>query len=295
MDNIENKIITLRSWAGKVKEYHFQPGRQKNGTRYPWVKPVRYDANGNAEMILSPDEMNSPERDYFIPEDADIVVTDGTTFDLSDPLQRNRWLSIAESDLIVPSRNYRNHDGDLAIDGGKQRYGIAELWVDIPGEASERSVNRKMKITKAWSFIEKDSVNGRLTKCKLLGKQMYNAPSSDVAEYLYERAEKNPDEIIELYTSSDMGLKLLLIDAKEKGVIFKKDGMYTYADTILGATDDAVMISFKNPGFVKILDQIKYETYPEYAPVSKIEQVLNQEEPKTESQANTKTNRTTRK
>lgn len=41
-------------------------------------------------MILSPDEMNSPERDYFIPEDADIVVTDGTTFDLSDPLQRNR-------------------------------------------------------------------------------------------------------------------------------------------------------------------------------------------------------------
>lgn len=124
---------------------------------------------------------------------------------------------------------------------------------------------------------------------------MYNAPSSDVAEYLYERAEKNPDEIIELYTSSDMGLKLLLIDAKEKGVIFKKDGMYTYADTILGATDDAVMISFKNPGFVKILDQIKYETYPEYAPVSKIEQVLNQEEPKTESQANTKTNRTTRK
>lgn len=124
---------------------------------------------------------------------------------------------------------------------------------------------------------------------------MYNAPSSDVAEYLYERAEKNPDEIIELYTASDMGLKLLLIDAKEKGVIFKKDGMYTYADTILGATDDAVMISFKNPGFVKILDQIKYETYPEYAPVSKIEQVLNQEEPKTESQANTKTNRTTRK
>ena len=124
---------------------------------------------------------------------------------------------------------------------------------------------------------------------------MYNAPSSDVAEYLYERAEKNPDEIIELYTSSDMGLKLLLIDAKEKGVIFKKDGMYTYADTILGATDDAVMISFKNPGFVKILDQIKYETYPEYAPVSKIEQVLNQEEPKTESQVNTKTNRTTRK
>ena len=42
-----------------------------------------------------------------------------------------------------------------------------------------------MKITKAWSFIEKDSINGRLTKCKLLGKLMNNAPDSDVAEYLY--------------------------------------------------------------------------------------------------------------
>lgn len=124
---------------------------------------------------------------------------------------------------------------------------------------------------------------------------MYNAPSSDVAEYLYERAEKNPDEIIELYTSSDMGLKLLLIDAKEKGVIFKKDGMYTYADTILGATDDAVMISFKNPSFVKILDQIKYETYPEYAPVNKIEQALNPNEPKEEPKDTATRNRTTRK
>ena len=180
--------------------------------------------------------------------------------------------------MIVPSRNFRNKDGDNAIDGGKLRYGIAELWVDVPGEASERSVNRKMKITKAWSFIEKDSVNGRLTKCKLLGKLMYNAPDSDVAEYLYERAEKNPDEVIELYTSSDMGLKLLLIDAKEKGIIIKKDGMYVYADTILGATDDAVMIMFKNPSFIKILDQIKYETYPEYAPVKKIEEVLSEPE-----------------
>lgn len=264
---MENKVITLRSVFGKMKEYHFQPGKQKNGARYPWVKPVKYDAQGNAEMILSPDEMNDPNRDYFIPEDEDIVVMDGTQFDLNDPLQYNRWMSIADSDLIVPTRDARDGNGDLYIDGNKKRYGIAELYVDVPGEESERSVNKKQKITKAWTYIGKDSKNGRLTKCKLLGKHMDNAPDTDVEDYLYQRAEKNPDEIIELYTGSDAGLKLLLIDARERGIIIKKDGMFTYADTILGATDSAVILFFKVPSNKRILDQIKWDTYPEYAPI----------------------------
>ena len=275
---MENKIITLRSVYGKMKEYHFQPGRQVNGARFPFVKPVRYDSMGNAEMILSQDELNDPNREYFIPEDLDIVVTDGTTFNLADPLQRNKWLSIKDSDLIVPSRDARNSAGDLYIDGNKRRYGIAELYIDIPGEESERSVSKKQKITKAWTYIGKDSKNGRLTKCKILGKYMDNAPDSDVEDYLYQRAEKNPDEIIELYTSSDMSLKLLLLDAKQKGVIIKKDGMFVYGDALLGATDDAVLIFFKTPANKRVLDQIIIEVYPEYASVSQLEEVVNKTE-----------------
>jgi hypothetical protein len=276
---LENKVITLRNVYGKIKEVHLQPGRQKNGARFPWVKPVRYDSMGNAEMILSQDEMNSPERDYFIAEDADIVITDGTQFDLSDPYQRNLWRCIENSDQIAPTRDARDRNGNLFIDGNKTRYGMAEFYVDIPGEESERSVSKKQKITKAWTYIGADSKNGRLTKCKILGKHMNNAPDSDVEDYLYQRAEKNPDEIIELYTSGDMSLKLLLIDAKERGVIIKKDGMFVYADTLLGATDDAVIIFFKTPANKRVLDQIKFEVYPEYAPVSKIEETLGAGEP----------------
>jgi hypothetical protein len=276
---LENKVITLRNVYGKIKEVHLQPGRQKNGARFPWVKPVRYDSMGNAEMILSQDEMNSPERDYFIAEDADIIITDGTQFDLSDPYQRNLWRCIENSDQIAPTRDARDKNGNLFIDGNKTRYGMAEFYVDVPGEESERSVSKKQKITKAWTYIGEDSKNGRLTKCKILGKHMNNAPDSDVEDYLYQRAEKNPDEIIELYTSGDMSLKLLLIDAKERGVILKKDGMFVYADTLLGATDDAVIIFFKTPANKRILDQIKFEVYPEYAPVSKLEEALDTPEP----------------
>lgn len=87
---MENKVITLRNVYGKMKEVHIQPCRQKNGARFPWVKPVRYDSMGNSELIMSDEERNSEESRYFLAEDEDIVITDGTTFKLDDPLQYNK-------------------------------------------------------------------------------------------------------------------------------------------------------------------------------------------------------------
>ena len=95
---MENKVITLRS-AYKVKEYHFQPCKMANGMNYPFVKPVTYDINGNPQLLLSEAEKMILQV-YFIPEDMDIVVTDGTTFNLSDPLQKNKWLQLKIHHLL---------------------------------------------------------------------------------------------------------------------------------------------------------------------------------------------------
>lgn len=255
--------ITLRS-PYKVKEYHFQPLKGANGMNLPFVKKVRYDHNGNSEMILSEAERNDPDSVYFIPEDMDIVVTEGTTFDLDNPYEKNLWEAIKDSELIAPTRDSRDANGDLIIDGNRYRYGRAELYVDIPGEQSERSVKKRMLVTKAWMYIEQDSVDGRLTKCKLLGKNLKHAPSSDVQDYLYTEAEKNPEKIIDLYTNGDTALKLLCVDAKEKGVVKKVGGLYTYGDSVLGATDDAMILFFKTAANKAILDLIKRETYPEF-------------------------------
>jgi hypothetical protein len=256
-------IITLRT-AYKTKEYHFQPCKQANGLNLPFVKKVRYGADGESEMILSEAERNDPNRDYFIPEDADIVVTEGTTFDLDDPLEKNKWEAIKNSVLIAPSRDARDEHGNLIIDGDKYRYGQAEIWVDIPGEETEKIVKKKQLITRAWTFIENDSIDGRLTKCKLLGKNLRNAPSSDVQSYLYDEADKNPLKIIDLYTNGDTALRLLIIDAKERNIIRKQDGLFIYGETVLGATEDAIMMFFKTPTNKKVLDLIKRETYPEF-------------------------------
>ena len=81
----------------------------------------------------------------------------------------------------------------------------------------------------------------------MLGRNFINAPSADVEDYLYQMAEKSPKNIIDLYTNGDTMLKLLFIEAREKGVILKKNGLFMYGETILGATDEAVNIFFKNP------------------------------------------------
>ena len=267
---MENKIIVLRSVYGKVKECHLQPCKQANGTNFPFVKPVRYDSNGNMEMIMSDKERASKESQYFIPEDEMITITDGTTFDLSNPREENRWLAIKDSFLIAPSRDARDGKGISLIDGDKTRYGLAEFYIDIPGEESAKSVSKKKLITKAWQYIEEDSVDGRLTKCKLLGRNLRNAPSSAVEEFLYNKAGENPQRIIELYTSADVALQLLLIDAREKGTIKKVNGMWMYGeDTTLGATDESVMLWFKIPENKAVLELIRNETYPEYALKSK--------------------------
>ena len=259
----DNKIITIRS-VYKIKEYHFQPTKQKNGLNWPWVKPTRVGIDGRSEMILSDAERNNPDSAYFIPEDLDVVVTDGTTFNLSDKRQANIWNAIKGHDLFAPSRDARDDKGVLLIDGDVKKYGTAELFIDVPGEESARAVSRRKLISQAYQMIEKDSVDGRLTKCKILGKNMRYAPATDVEDYLYQVAEKTPNKIIDLYTNGDTALRLLFIEAKEKGIIKHKNGIFVYGDTVLGMTDDAVVNFFKIAANSTILDEIKRETYPQY-------------------------------
>ena len=103
---------------------------------------------------------------------------------------------------------------------------------------------------------------------------MENAPDSDVEDYLYQMAEKSPKNIIDLYTNGDTMLKLLFIEAREKGVILKKNGLFMYGETILGATDEAVNIFFKNPSNKTIYEMIRDETYPDYVNKYRDMQVL---------------------
>ena len=259
--------ITLRSAFGKVKSVWFNPVKDKNGMYPPFVKEVRMNSNGESEMILSEKDLNDPERAGFIPADMEILVEDGTTFNLDNILERHKWEAIKNSELIVEERGARDEKGNLVIDGDKNRYGRAEFWVEKPGEESARRIKRIQLITKANNFIEQDSAEGRATKVKLLGKRMYNAPDSDIQDFLYQKAEANPKLIIDLYTGQDQQLRLLFIEATDKNIIKKVSGIFMYGDVRLGVNDEAVIFFFKDPANKQILDEIKIQTFPEYKPL----------------------------
>lgn len=259
--------ITLRSAFGKVKSVWFNPVKDKNGMYPPFVKEVRMNPNGESEMILSEKDLNDPDRAGFIPADMEILVEDGTTFNLDNILERHKWEAIKNSELIVEERGARDEKGNLIIDGDKNRYGRAEFWVEKPGEESARRIKRKQLITKANVFIEQDSAEGRATKVKLLGKRRYNAPDSDIQDFLYQKAEANPNLIIDLYTGQDQQLRLLFIEATDKNIIKKVSGIFMYGDVRLGVNDEAVIFFFKDPANKQILDEIKIQTFPEYKPL----------------------------
>ena len=268
--------ITLRSAFGKVKSVWFNPVKDKNGMYPPFVKEVRMNPNGESEMILSEKDLNDPDRAGFIPADMEILVEDGTTFNLDNILERHKWEAIKNSELIVEERGARDEKGNLVIDGDKNRYGRAEFWVEKPGEESARRIKRKQLITKANVFIEQDSAEGRATKVKLLGKRMYNAPDSDIQDFLYQKAEANPNLIIDLYTGQDQQLRLLFIEATDKNIIKKVSGIFMYGDVRLGVNDEAVIFFFKDPANKQILDEIKIQTFPEYKPLINNSETTNE-------------------
>lgn len=266
----DNKII-LRSVYGKVgMKYFIQPCKDRLG-RYPaCVKKV----NSQGDMILSDVEKNeyASKEKIFFPETAVFVITDGQVFDLSNPEQKATWEAIKNCPLIAPELTAKNSDGSYVIHGTAdrkevkhRRYGTAELYIDRPGVETQRRVSRKKKIIEACNFITGDpqGADGRLLKAKLLGKHMSNMPSADVEDYLLTVAEKDPERIIKLYTGDDNDLRLLLIEAKDKGVVTIKNKMYLYGARPIGGTEEAVIAWMKNSSNQKVVEMLKHDTFPD--------------------------------
>ena len=269
--NTEN-IIILRSVFGKVgNKYYIQPCKDPKTARYPDCVR-RVDSNG--DMILSDKDRNGSSP--LIPEDRVFIVEDGTMFDLGDEHSKAEWESIKYCKLIALSRDEKNKNGVNVIDGEDSskmrtyksmqsaRYGTAELYIERPGEDTIKRVSKKKLLHNARTYIFEDSEEGVLLKARLLGRDMRFQPLADVQDFLLEIAEKNPTKIITLYTGEDMHLRILLMEALQKGIILHKNSVYSYTDSvILGASEDAVLTWMKEARNGKVLDLIRRDVNPD--------------------------------
>ncbi|MGV8961783.1 MAG: hypothetical protein ACOH2V_00110 [Candidatus Saccharimonadaceae bacterium] len=258
---MSNEII-LRSVYGKVNQTYFiQPcPNPKTGKLPACVKTV--DSRG--DMILSEDEvkrMNLGEV-HFVPANYVFEIVDGTSFDLSDVVGKANWEAIEYCNWIAKDRYQRDEQGNLIIDGGAKRYGVADLYVERPGEITKAKVNKKQYVYRALSYIYEDSETERIKKCRVLGRNLTTAIPADILDYLIETAERNPKTIIDLYEGEDWKMHLFILDAIDRGVIRKSDGIYKYDDKMLGGSIEATITFLRDIRFKKLVDSIKRETYP---------------------------------
>ena len=271
-----NNEIIIRSVYGKVNQTYFiQPcPNPKTGKLPDCVKTV--DSHG--DMILSEDDIKAMSlgEKHFIPASQVFEIVDGTRFNLDDIVDKAKWESIEYCNWIAKDRYQRDQEGNLIIDGGAKRYGVADLYVERPGEITKIKLTKKQLVHRACAYIYEDSEQERIKKCKVLGRNLSNAMPSDIEDYLINFAEKDPKKIINLYEGEDWKMQLFILDAIERGVIRRSEGIYKYDDKILGASMEAVVIFLRDVRFKKILDSLKRETYPNLLPKSDID-LLNKE------------------
>lgn len=267
---MSNEII-LRSVYGKVNQTYFiQPcPNPKTGKLPDCVKTV--DSNG--DMILSEKDIDLMSRGekHFIPANHVFQIVDGTRFNLDDIVDAANWAAIEYCNWIAKDRYERDANGELIIDGGAKRYGVADLYVERPGEITKAKLNKKQLIHRASTYIYEDSDQERLKKCRVLGRSLANANPADVLDYLIDKAEKDPHKIIQLYEGEDWKMQLFIIDAVDRGVIRKSEGLYKYDDKILGGSLEATIALLRDIKYKALLDSIKRETYPNF--LTKNEQI----------------------
>jgi hypothetical protein len=134
-------------------------------------------------------------------------------------------------------------------------------------------MDKKQVVFKAMQYIYEDSESDRIKKCRVLGRNLSNAIPADILDFLIEIAEKNPKKIIDLYEGEDWKMQLFLLDAVDRHVIRRVDGIYKYDDKILGGSMEATIIFLRDLRYKALLDSIKRETYPELQPKQVIAQM----------------------
>ena len=257
-------VIILRSVFGKVgQKYFIQPcPNPKTNRLSECVKTV--DSNGDMILSESDKEKQSSGEAFFIPEDEIFIIEDGFMLDLKKVRDRAVWEAIKYTNLIAKDRDERDANGNLIIDGGQKRYGTAELFIERPGEQTKRRVTKKQLVYRASTYIYDDTHEDRVKKCTVLGRDLRNAHEADVLDYLLNKAEVNPNEIIEMYEDDNWKSHLFVLTAVERGVITTTGGIFRYGDKTLAASLEATATMLRDPRYRTIYNSIKLDTFPEF-------------------------------
>lgn len=261
-----SRKFLIKATYGKVgQKYFFQPARNPETGLFP--EHIR-SVDKNGDMILSDDDKALQSKGViFFPENKIFEFECPKEFDMSKKMDKAIWEAIMYSPGIASSRSQRDKNGDYIIDGNDKKYGIAELYVENPTLESQRGVQRARSIFDAQELVFKDprGAEGHKLMVRVIGRNMDDCDDSDVLDYLLKLCEKTPERIVSLYSSDDLPIRFMFVEARKKNVIRMKNKMYVFGSEgqiILGPTDDAVISFLRSPKNKKVLELIEKELNP---------------------------------
>lgn len=258
----DSKIIKIRS-VFKITKCKMNPCIDPKTGRYP-NHIRRVDSNG--DIVYKDGDLSDKDEETGLEpiSELDVIdIFDGREFNLNDIHDRSQWEAIKHSPLIAEERWQRDENGKLVIDGDENRYGAGEFYIERPALESKTSNNKTQLIHNAQAYLFGDSKDAIYIKARLLGAKMNGLPYDEVLDFLLKEATKNPNKVIDLYTGSDMRLRILFVSAVDKGVLKYRNGVYSYNNTNIGLTEESCLIWLKQAVNKDVLDAIELETFPE--------------------------------
>lgn len=270
MTDDSNKIV-MRN-ALKITKCTMNPCIDPSTGRYP-DHVRRVDSNGDIVYKDGDLSKKNGSNDLMpISELDEIVLFDGKEFDLNDIHDRSQWEAIKYSPLIAEERKAKDANGKYIIDGDENRYGEGMFYIERPIQESQSSNNKRQLVHNAQTYLFNDSRDALYIKARLLGVKMTGLPYDEVLDFMLKEAEKKPNKVIDLYTGTDMRLRILFVSAIDKGVITHRNGVYSYSNTSMGLTEESCLIWLKQAVNKDIIDSIEIETFPESLRIKKDEE-----------------------
>lgn len=184
---------------------------------------------------LSDDEKK--KREYYVdPEKLNLKIKDGRVFDLSKIVDRLNWEWVKHIPEIAMSYEQAQHSS----------YEV-RCYVKIEEVESQKTVSRINLKLKALNLVDQDEPLNYSARARLLGMDMRGQTTLSQKEFLLEEAERSPQKVINVYNSDTLGVRLLLLNALDKGIINFDQSIYSYNTVALGMNEDAVVEFLTRP------------------------------------------------
>ena len=168
------------------------------------VQPVRDPMSGWYLGIPRLSENDKRDLKYWAEPQSKFILKEGVTIDLNKEEHKVIWEWLKYQPALA-----------MSYDECQMKPG-AEFYVHVRHKEAVASVSRKKQKYIAMKYITEDSPSNYPLRVKLLGLNMDGEDPVIIEDFLFERAEKEPDRILKLYEDKNLSLRMLLLEAVEK-------------------------------------------------------------------------------